>query len=92
MNLVFPNLSPAASAFLLGLAHGKYDKDIAAIDQALSMASNFIPQAALAKEILDGLVELNKQSAPLAVQPDGQGGFVPTSNSHFDRKTGNFLP
>lgn len=91
MNLVFPNLSPAASAFLLGLAHGKYDKDIAAIDQALSMASNFIPQAALAKEILDGLVELNKQTAPTAVEPDGQGGFVPTTNSHWNRQTGEFI-
>ena len=91
MNLIFKNLSPAASAFLLGAAHGKYDADIAAIDQALSMASGFIPQVAIVKEILDGLVELNKQTAPLAVQSDGQGGFVPTTNSHYDPKTGEFL-
>ncbi len=91
MNLVFKDLSPAASAFLLGLAHGKYDKDIAAIDQALSMASNFIPQAEIAKEILDGLVELNKATAPDAVVPDGHGGFVPSTNSKYDPKTGEFL-
>ncbi len=91
MNLVFKDLSPAASAFLLGLAHGKYDKDIAAIDQALRLASNFIPQALVAQEIVDGLVALNKATAPDAVVPDGHGGFVSASNSHYDPKTGEFL-
>jgi hypothetical protein len=26
-----------------------------------------------------------------SIVPDGQGGFVPSSNSHFDPKTGRFL-
>jgi len=79
--LLFPNLSPQASAFLLGVGSGEYDAALAGIDQALTLAGTLLPQALLAKEILDGLVALNKATAPLHVQPDGQGGYVPTTNS-----------
>jgi hypothetical protein len=90
-SLLFPTLPKDASDFLIGLASGKYDGAIAGIDKLLTTAGAVIPQAVLAKEILDGLVALNKATAPVAVQSDGRGGFVPTSNSRFDPATGEFL-
>ena len=90
-SFLFPNLPKGASDFLLAASSGKYDGAIADIDKLLSMAGGFLPQAAVAKEILDGLVALNRATAPVAVQTDGQGGWVPTTNSRYDPKTGAFL-
>jgi hypothetical protein len=89
--LLFPTLSKDASDFLLALGTGKYDAAIGGIDQLLTTFGSIIPQAILAKEILDGLVALNKATTPVAVQADGQGGYVPTTNSHYDPATGQFL-
>jgi hypothetical protein len=90
-SLLFPNLSPEASAFLLGLASGKYDAGIAGMDEAFSIAGSVFPQALVAREIVDGLLALNKATAPVSVVPDGQGGYVPSNNSRFDPATGEFL-
>jgi hypothetical protein len=90
-SLLFPTLPKDSSDFLLGLASGKYDGGVAFIDKLLASFGGVFPQALLAKEILDGLVALNKATAPVSVQPDGRGGFVPTTNSHVDPKTGEFI-
>lgn len=92
IHLVLPNLSPQASAFLMALGHGKYDANIAAIDTLLTVIGPVAPEAALIREIFDGLIALNKATAPEAVEPDGQGGYVPSTNSHWNRETGEFLP
>lgn len=85
-------LSAEASAFLLGLGTGKYDAAIADIDQALTLVGTLLPQALIAKQIIDALVVLNKATAPISVTPDLHGGWVPSTNSHYNQKTGEFLP
>ena len=90
-SLLFPSLPKDASDFLLAASSGKYDSQLAEFDKLLSTVGAVLPQAIIAKEILDGLMALNKATAPLQVQQDGQGGYVPTSNSHYDPKTGDFL-
>jgi hypothetical protein len=90
-SLLFPTLSKDASDFLLAAASGKYDGAISSIDSLLTTFSAILPQAALARELLDGLVALNKATAPMDVVTDGHGGFVPATNSRFDRATGRFL-
>jgi len=77
----------------MDLGHGKFDANIAAIDKllTLAMATPLAPDVALAKELFDGFVALNKATVPEAVEPDGHGGYVPTTNSHWNRETGEFL-
>jgi hypothetical protein len=90
-SLLFPTLPKEASDFLLALASGKYTTQLAEFDRLLATVGAAVPQALVAKQLLDGLVDLNKVTAPLQVEPDGQGGFVPTTNSHYDPATGQFL-
>ena len=90
-SLLFPDLPKEASDFLLAAASGKYDSKIAEFDKLLSTVGAAIPQVLIAKEILDGLVALNKATAPLQVQADGVGGFVPLhGQSIYDPVTGYF--
>ena len=90
-HLLYKDLTSAASVFLLDLAKGKYAAEVAELDQILTSAEGVLPQLALVKELVDGLIELNKLTAPLAVQPDGHGGCVPTTNSHYNPVTGEFI-
>ena len=90
-SLLFPNLSKGASDFLLASASGKYDGQLAEFDKLLSTVGAIIPQALVAKEILDGLVALNKATAPVAVVPDKHGGYIPAhGQSIYDPVTGEF--
>ena len=77
----------------MDLGHGKYDANIAAIDKllTLAMATPLAPDAAIAREFFDGFVALNKATVPEAVEPDGRGGFVSSSNSRYNPETGEFI-
>ena len=91
-SVLFPTLPKDASDFLLAVGTGKYDAAIGGIDQLLTTFGAIIPQALLAKEILDGLVALNKATAPREVVLASDGiSLVPSTNSRFDPKTGRFL-
>lgn len=78
------------SKFLLDHAHGKYDKDLAMADAALSVIGKVEPWALVVKQALDILWAINKDTAPLSVVPDGRGGFVPATNSKVG-PDGNFI-
>jgi hypothetical protein len=78
-----------ASRLLLDLAHGKYDAELADADSALSKIGAVTPWAFVVKNILDALVAVNKATAPSSVVSDGQGGFVPSTNSKIG-PDGNF--
>jgi hypothetical protein len=77
------NADPAknASQFLLDLAHGKYNAELALADSALSKIGAVEPWALIVKQVLDAFVVVNRITAPIAVMPDGRGGWVPTTNS-----------
>ena len=77
-----------ASRFLLALARGDFDTQLAEADQALTAIG--LPWAIMAREALHAFVTINRVTAPGDVQPDGQGGFVPTTNSRINPKTGGF--
>jgi hypothetical protein len=73
------------------------------IDQAgtiildlLKIGASFYPPLAVAAPIISSFIKIEgaKLKTGLAagtILPDGQGGFVPASNSPYDRKTGEFL-
>lgn len=85
-------MSAFASALLTGLASGKYDDGIAVTEQLLTEAGVAIPQLALAEKGLELFLWVNRITAPSArIVPDGQGGWVPESNSQYDPVTGRFL-
>jgi len=84
------DLSNEASDFLLSLARGRYDKELALADDALAKMSIAFPWAITARRILNTLVAINKVTAPPAVVPDGRGGFVPAANSRVG-PDGNFF-
>ena len=68
-----------ASRFLLDLARGKYDAELAEAENVLTDIG--LPWAIMAREALRAFVAVNRATAPDAVQPDGRGGMVPTTNS-----------
>ena len=80
-----------ASQSLLDLAHGKYADEVALADQLLTALAPVAPWAAVVKQAMDALVMINKVTAPLQVISDGAGGYVSTTNSRYDPKTGRFL-
>jgi hypothetical protein len=82
-------LSKEASDFLLSLARGKYDQELALADSAMAKISIAFPWAITARQILNALVAINKATAPSAVVPDGRAGWVPASNPRVD-PNGNF--
>lgn len=62
----------------------------------LKVGSAFYPPLAVATPIVTSVIQ--QQMAALktglangTVVPDGQGGFVPVTNSRYDPKTGEFL-
>jgi hypothetical protein len=75
------NTTQQASEFLLDLARGRYNTQLAAVDAALQGASTFVPQALVVKEVMDAFILLNRATAPNAVVSDGRGGWVPASNT-----------
>jgi hypothetical protein len=79
------------SGILLGLAHGKYKQEVAIVDSRLSSLSATVPAAGIVKEVIYLFLKINEGTAPARVVPDGVGGFVPDTNSHYDPKTGRFL-
>jgi hypothetical protein len=83
-------LSKEASDFLLDLAHGKYDSELAIADEVLAKISIAFPWAVTARQVLKTLVAINKLTAPNAVMPDGRGGWVPASNSSIGQH-GEFI-
>ena len=65
-------------------------------EDALTLAAQFYPPLAIASPILNWIVayEVGKLQAGIAngtIIPDGKGGYVPVTNSHYDPKTGEFL-
>jgi hypothetical protein len=84
-------LGAMVSALLTGLAWGKYDPQVAVDETFLTNLGAVFPPAAMAEKALEVFLELNKLTAPRgAIVPDGQGGYVPDTNSRVD-KDGNFL-
>lgn len=85
-------VSAFVSSVLTGLASGKYAKEIAITEQLLTEAGIAVPQFALAEKAFKIFLWINKTTAPAGrIVPDGQGGWVPESNSRYDPKTGEFL-
>jgi len=86
------NILPAeASQFLLDLAAGKYDSEVAKIQAILGKAAAVWPPFAAISQAISVFIWVNKATAPHGgVIPDGQGGFVPADNSTFDSTTGQF--
>lgn len=82
-------LTKAISDLLTGLAHGKYDKQVAEVEKWISMIPG---QGVEIEKALEIFLWINKHTAPMGkIVPDGQGGWVPESNSRYDPKTGEFL-
>jgi hypothetical protein len=88
---IMGGISAELSGILLGLAHGKYKQEVAIVDSMLSSLSATVPAAGIAKQVIDLFLKINEWTAPAHVVPDGVGGFVPDTNSHYDPKTGRFL-
>lgn len=85
-------LSAMASALLTGLASGKYDKQVAFAENMLSELGLVFPPAAMVERGIEVFLIINKMTAPRGpIVPDGQGGWVPESNSRYDPKTGQFI-
>ena len=80
------------ASFLTDLANGKYDEQVALLEKALRALSPEFPFAGELLLILRGFISLNTLTAPQGPPvPDGRGGRVPESNSHYDPATGEFL-
>ena len=85
-------LGAMASALLTGLAQGKYDNEVHITEQLLTEAGVAIPQFAMVEKGVELFLWINRVTAPAGrIVPDGQGGWVPESNSRYDPKTGEFL-
>jgi hypothetical protein len=90
-DMIQPNLSKEASDFLLELAQGMYDREVAMIRRALISIAPIWPPADGILHALDVLIWINRKTAPIGgVLPDGRGGYVPASNSRIG-PDGNFL-
>ena len=72
-----------ASQFLLDLAAGKYDEQVAAFERMLLLLTPEFPICGELLMFVRGFVSFNKMTAPANVVPDGQGGWVPSTNSHI---------
>jgi hypothetical protein len=84
-------LAAAEAIFLRELAAGKYDKQVAAAQRFLGIIGTVWPPAKMVSRALSAFVMLNRVTAPSApVVADGKGGFVPETNSEYDRETGVF--
>lgn len=74
-------LAKAESDALLDLARGKYDAEIAAFDRLCVMLAPLSPAVMIVKRVVDGVIMLNKLTAPLHVALGEGGSFVPIMNS-----------
>ena len=72
-----------ASQFLLDLAAGKYDVQVAAFEKMLLLLTPEFPIASELLMFVRGFVSFNKMTAPAHDVPDGKGGWVPDTNSHI---------
>lgn len=75
---------------------GEIDQAAAVAQDLIIVGAGFYPPLAPIVPLLKAFVV--QQAAILktglangSIVPDGRGGFVPASNSHFDPKTGEFL-
>lgn len=85
-------IAAAQAIFLRDLAAGKYDRQLVAVQRLLGLLGTVWPPAKLVSRALSAFVLLNRVTAPSGpVVADGNGGFVPESNSRYDPKTGRFL-
>lgn len=85
-------ISKMASIILTELASGKYDKEIALTEDILSKIAVGLPAFAAVEKGLELFLWINRVTAPAGpIVPDGQGGWVPQSNSRYDPATGQFL-
>lgn len=85
------HLPKAGSDFLLGLSRGEYVREVQQVQKVLSLIGRFWPPALLISRGLTIFLTINRLSAPMEVVPDGRGGYVPSTNSRYDPKTGRFL-
>lgn len=74
----------------------KIDSVETVIGELVTLGGLFYPPLKWAKPLIMSFVhsEVVKLKTGLAngtIVPDGHGGFVPSSNSRFDPKTGEFL-
>lgn len=72
------------------------DQAAAAVSDLVKVGAVFYPPLAPFVPIIQGFIiyEARKLKSGIAdgsIVPDGRGGFVPASNSHYDPKTGRFL-
>jgi len=75
---------------------GQITQTVSKIAEALDLAAGVWPALAPVFRTIRAFVLLEGQNliAGLhdgSIVPDGQGGFVPVTNSRFDPKTGKFL-
>ena len=84
-------LAQAASDLLVGLASGKYDSEVAITENILAEVGVVWPPAIVIDEALQAFLLFNKLTAPARVVPDGAGGYVPSTNSRYNPKTGEFI-
>lgn len=74
----------------------KIDAAVNAIIDLLKLGAGLFPALAAAMPVIILFIrwEAHKLKTGIssgAIVPDGDGGFVPASNSRFDPKTGKFL-
>ena len=72
------------------------DEVVLILSDALKVAAVVYPPIAPAIPILNAVIALESGRLKSglsdgSVVPDGRGGFVPSSNSRYDPKTGEFL-
>ncbi|HTV32743.1 MAG TPA: hypothetical protein VME69_06530 [Methylocella sp.] len=85
-------LPAEASAFLLALAAGKYEKQGAAVQSVLGKIASIWPPAAAISHGISVFLWVNRETAPKGgAVPDNSGGFVPANNSRYDPRTAVFI-
>jgi hypothetical protein len=80
-------LFAAASAVLLGLAKGKYDGQMEVTGQFLKDLAVVLPPTADIEKALEVFLFLTKTAASAAVVPNGNGRYVPSTNSRYNQET-----
>lgn len=85
-------IGKVVSTILTELATGKYDKEIDTVEGILAKIAIGLPAFGMVEKGLEMFLWINRITAPAGpIVPDGQGGWVPQSNSRYDPATGKFL-
>lgn len=86
-------LSALGNELLHGLSSGRYDKEIVVTEAILAALGIVLPPPAVIDDAATAILFLNNFASigRGEVVPDGQGGYVPKTNSTYDRATGEFL-